>query len=180
MKTSKKRIIVAIAVISVVILLIPGRPIIEFAYFCYVSKWKPAIDDFKSYEDSFVAMANYAEQYFDSGCGDDREMLMVSKDPDTGEITLYDYQLKYLTLDDDTRRCLNDIIEAFSDPDYPLDQIRRYEDKIYFHSEKGHYALIYSPNGKKPKYLTGPSDNKPVSVKKIKRNWYHVVRNPGL
>lgn len=176
MTTIKKRIIILLVSILVIITLILIQPIIKILYFHYVSKWKPAIEDFKSYEDSFLVVANYAIQHFDSGLGDDNKILSITKDPDTGETTLYDYKQKYLSLDDDTRRCLNDAIEAFSDPDYPLYDIVEIDNKIYFHTEKRHYALVYSPNGTRPRSLLGDKHHS-ISVKRIKWKWYHVVLN---
>lgn len=174
MKSSKKRNVV-IVIVLIIVLLVLSQPVIKISYLGYAHKWQAAIENFESFEDSFLAIANYAEKYFDSSYSDSNKLLIITKDPDTDVITLYDYKRKYLVLDDETRRCLDDILKAFSHPDYPLYDIVEIDNKIYFHTEKRHYALVYSPNDSRPRRLLGNNIRTSISVKKIKRKWYHVV-----
>ena len=173
MKLSKTRSII-VTVIIIVVLLIISQPVIKFLCFAYAVKWQAAIEDFENYEESFLVIANFAGKYFDSSSN---KLLSITKEPDTGAITLYDYKKeKCLMLDDNTRRCLEDILKAFSHPDYRLYDIVKIDNKIYFHTEKRHYALVYSPNDSSPRRLLGDNIRTPISVKKIKRKWYHVVK----
>ncbi len=68
--------------------------------------------------------------------------------------------------------------EAFvSELDSKLCCIRFSSDRISFHIEGGHYALVYSFDDKPPTYVNEPNDDEKVLVQRADKNWYHIFRN---
>lgn len=58
-----------------------------------------------------------------------------------------------------------------------FDRILYYDGRISFNIDNGAYALVYSFDGSKPAFVMKPDEDIKISVKKINKNWYHVVDN---
>lgn len=59
---------------------------------------------------------------------------------------------------------------------YSFTSIMYTENRISFHSENGHYAIVYSVDEKKPTFWLTSSEEDDIKVKKITKNWYHMWR----
>lgn len=148
-------------------------PFIYFAQFEYVTTWRYNVD-FAPYEDSFVLVKDYVQDYMDGREGS----LTISHSQDH-KYELYDSEKRsYLECPEDVKNALKTISqEATSYKNSNFDWICCTEDEISFEIETVPYKLSYSPT-RKPTMITH-SDSDVVLTKWIKDGWYHVtVRSP--
>lgn len=98
---------------------------------------------------------------------------------DCNECSNYPYK-EYPTMDLSSYELLENykrISESFpSEHGYEFAFICYRENRISFHSENGHYAVVYSVDDKKPTFWFTPSEEDDINVKKITKNWYHMWR----
>lgn len=170
MKVSKKNFIIPIIIVcSIVLVLSCITPIL---YFLHQSKWQYTAD-FETYVDSLKTVAYYCKDVFEENPSvNGRDYISYSKR------SLY-YKTKKLDMPLEVQHAVARIGEAFDDEGY-LDTIRYNESRISFSIINGRYALVYSFNDEKPKYVNSPDESGGISVKKIENNWYHVVKNTSL
>lgn len=59
--------------------------------------------------------------------------------------------------------------------------IRYYENQITFQMEMNNaYAIVYTFDGEKPRYMTRQNAGDRIGVEKIDDHWYHVITKGGL
>lgn len=159
------KVIAIVIVLDIVIKIVAA--VTMFLIFCYVSKWKLAVD-FKEYEDEFNCVKDYVLQYYRDST--DKYVDVTRKD---GELTLYDPDLRYyFELPEEVSEALESINEAF-DPDASLEWISFWGNKVMFRTMQS-YSLVWSPD-EKPTWYSNPDDEREISVKKAGDGWYHIV-----
>ena len=158
-----KKVLKGIAIAIVLYIVIKIVAIVSmFLIFCYVSKWKYAVD-FKENEDEFNCVKDYVLQYYEGAIEE-----YISIEHEDGKCNL---QYSFNTPEEVTE-ALECIVEAF-DPDAPLELIRFGENRLTFDTMRG-YALVWSPD-EKPTWLSSPEEDREISVKKAGDGWYHIV-----
>ena len=147
--------------------------LILLSWFSYTNRWKYNAE-FDNYEAEFVLVKDYVYSNFN---GSD-DWVSVSYNIEDGVMQLYSYNQGYIEIPDSIQTALKSIRKnAFVDKDANFDIIRIEENRVAFCIENGHYALIWSPNGK-PIGLNSSDDGAKTHVKRINSEWYHVVHNP--
>lgn len=178
MKKSARIItIIAVAFICIALIAAAFSPML---YFLYVSKWRCEVQNFSDYKADFERMVNVIEEYFKDKAelrdSDDGYALFVDYDV-TNKLHYLSYDNQRIKLSDQEQSSLEIIADdAFcreSDADFSC--IRYCYGRISFGITTGYYSLVYSFDDSKPVYVNTPNENKEVSVKKIEKQWYHVV-----
>ena len=169
MKVSKTIIITFVTIRFVVLIL---SCVIPVAYFLHQTKWQ-YMADFETYGDSIKIVAYYCREFFEENVSADKQRYISYN-----RQSLY-YNAEELDMPLEVKNAAARIGDAFDDEGY-LDTIEYYEERISFEIINGRYALVYSFNDEKPKFVNSPEEDGGFSVKKIEDNWYHVAKNLSL
>ena len=143
--------------------------------FDYMSTWKYNAN-FNDYEREFVLIKDYIEDNAEQ----DKVRFYYTSALEDHPYQLYNSTTKeYMDCSEEVYDALKTISkEAFEDKDSHFSEITYDNGRIIFSGEGIAYGLIYSPDGK-PTYLNSVDEDFDVKVKKIQKDWYHVVRDPN-
>lgn len=173
----KKKILIRTSIVLICLVLLGALTwLIPFAIFSYANRWRYNAE-FEECKAEFLLVKDYV---YDNLKGRE-DWVFVSYDRDQAMERIYSpSQHAYLPLPEDVQAALNVIgsKEAFPCKDANLDVIRIEEGRVSFCIENGHYALVWSPQGK-PAGVGSSDDGEKTHVKKIAKEWYHVVRDSG-
>ncbi|RUS47308.1 hypothetical protein [Cohnella sp. AR92] len=142
----------------------------------YTSIWEYKVKNFDTYKSDFQTIADLAYREFSKGQMKS-SYINVEENPD-GSVNL-NYKkvnsedLIDVTMSQKERNSLGEIVKnAFHHGDMAyLSLIRVRQNEVAFEIENGHYSLVYTVNGKKPKFKNSPHNFK---LKKISAHWYHA------
>jgi hypothetical protein len=71
---------------------------------------------------------------------------------------------------------LASIIAAFEEKHHEIDRIEVDDNSVFFSIDIGTFAVVYSPDGKKPEYIAGLQDrNYSFYTRKVRDKWYFVT-----
>ena len=129
------------------------------------------VSNFKKYKNDYITLANFILDY--------KEQLNKNE-----SIYIDDYKgIKIYKSDDDDeiktnkeiQKSLENVYNSF-DGNESLDSMYFYKNKLFFLSDNYSFAIVYSPDGKKPKQM-GLYDDKDYKfyVKTLSRNWYSIT-----
>ena len=171
-------IIAIIAVVCVLAVIFAQRvdKAVKFAYYMNASKWAYIVDDFDEYGDDFQAVAEYCRDFFEDNKDDLKQNFISYYSSSIGPCHLV-YDGGWLELPEELQKSVNRLHDAFKYKDSNFDRILYYDGRISFNIDNGAYALVYSFNDSKPTFVMKPDEDIKISVKKINKNWYHVVNN---
>ena len=177
-QTTKRSIIICLVVIFTVAIAAAAflaSPIGKIMLFDYVSTWKYNAN-FDDYEREFVLIKDYIEGNVEQ----DKVRFYYTSALEARPYELYNSTTKeYMDLPEEVYDALKIIDkEAFEDKDSHFSNITYDNGRIIFGGEGIAYGLVYSPDGR-PTYLNSADEDFDVKVKKIQKDWYHVVRDSG-
>lgn len=174
----KRNIIICSLVITALVVALfafAASPAGKLMYFNYVSTWKYNAN-FDDYEREFVLIKDYIEDNVEK----DKVIFSYTSALEDHPYQLYNFDTKeYMDCPEEVYDALKTIDkEAFEHKDSHFDEITYDNGRIIFGGEGIAYGLIYSPNGR-PTYLYSADEDFDIKVKKIQKDWYHVVRDPN-
>ena len=166
----KRNAIILVCILILIVLSIIFNIPTHIGY--YISRWNDKVNNFYIFENDFTAVAEFCRDFFENDNTDHGSDYFYYED----NSLIYDGE--YLPLSDELKNSVHNIRNAFKKNNSALRIIRYYDTGIYFQIENGQYALYYSFNGEKPKFIPASNNACNISVRKINENWYHVIKNP--
>lgn len=144
--------------------------LVAYGLFFYASETR-LYAEFDECETEFQLVAQYAQEHFEDGSS-----YWVKWDRELQTQQLWEMESRETELPEVVREALCVICEkGFVCKDSKLGWIDVVGDEIRFVSDKGYYALVYSPNGKPVFSYEEPHPEYTLKIRKAARGWYHVV-----
>lgn len=141
------------------------------------SRWYYNVKDFDIYYKDFQTLVDVAKRYESETEKSNEHFLLAEYKKG---VLYLNYQGKRINLSEEEFKSLNNIPKAFQCKDALFYGIGIYKNRISFNIHGSHYyALVYSADNSKPTYVNTPDENDDVFVKKVRDNWYHVVKDTG-
>jgi hypothetical protein len=81
-----------------------------------------------------------------------------------------------IEMTDKEKSAMNNIKNSFNSSTL-LNRIMIYKNRVTFCTEGNWYAVAYMINGDKPQFMSVPTEPFNIKVKKIEKNWYHIISN---
>jgi hypothetical protein len=81
-----------------------------------------------------------------------------------------------IEMTDKEKNAMNNVKNAF-DNSTLLNRIMIYKNRVTFCTEGNWYAVAYMVDGSKPQFMSVPTEHFNIKVKKIEKNWYHIINN---
>lgn len=79
-----------------------------------------------------------------------------------------------IEMTDKVKSAMNNVKNAFNSSTL-LNRIVIYKNRVTFCTEGNWYALAYVIDDSKPKFMSVPTESFKIKVKKIEKNWYHII-----
>ena len=79
-----------------------------------------------------------------------------------------------IPLTTDAKKALGNIYKIFYNHGVSFNRVCFDNDRITFCSEENWYAVSYSISGKKPQYMSLPTERFTIEVQGIDKNWFHI------
>lgn len=83
---------------------------------------------------------------------------------------------KKIEMTNKEKNAMNNVKNAF-DNSTPLNRIMLYKNRVTFCTDGNWYAVAYMVDGSKPQFMSVPTEHFNIKVKKIEKNWYHIISN---
>jgi len=134
-------------------------------------------EDFEFYYEDFERIVHVVEKVRDES----KQLynLCVNEGYDEESQNYYlNYNGKKFVLNEQEQKSLKNVQKAFKFKDAKFDYFRVFETKIKFETNNGQYELVYSSDDSEPTYMGLPEKEKEFKCKRIRKNWYHVVKIP--
>jgi hypothetical protein len=157
----------------------------ERNFFYQAGIWRYCVsnEDFNAHYDDFLTVAQVAKKYVNEAERTDNRSILLGYDQKSQNYYL-DYIIigsnsERIELSEQEQKSLNSITQAFKCKDAQLENLRIFANRISFETDNGQYTLVYSMDDSKPTFLNLPGKDPEFYVRKIRENWYNVVKNPG-
>lgn len=132
------------------------------------------VSNFKKYKNDYNIIANFMLTY-------KQELYKTKKDNFVSidyypNINAYNFNTReIINMSSKEQKSLKNVYNSF-DGNETLDRIYFYKNKLFFLSDNYSFAIVYSPDGKKPKQM-GLYDDEDYNfyVKTLSRNWYSIT-----
>lgn len=165
-KKTRKTVMLCLALVFALLAL---PRLVAYGLFFYASETR-LYAEFDACETELQLVAQYAQENFADG-----ESYWVKWDRELQTRRLVETESGEIELPEDVREALCVICEkGFVCKDSKLGWIDVTGDEVRFVSDKGYYALVYSPNGK-PVFFAEPHPNYTLKIRKTAKGWYHVL-----
>lgn len=129
------------------------------------------IRDFNLYKNDFQTIAvkmltlnnisNSSEDYTVDINYKNHQMILVLND-------------QIIEMTDKEKYIMNNVENAF-DSSTPLSRIQVYKNRVTFCTDGNLYAVAYMIDDSKPQFMSVPTEAFDIKVKKIEKNWYHII-----
>lgn len=169
-KKKGKSVLICLALVFALAFALFALPrLVAYGLFFYASETR-LYAEIDECETEFQLVAQYAQEHFADG-----NSYWVEWDRELQTRKLSETESGEITLPDDVREALCVICEkGFVCKDSKLGWIDVTGDEIRFVSNKGYYALVYSPKGK-PASFDELNPNRRLKIRKAAKGWYHVL-----
>ena len=165
-KKTRKTVMLCLALVFALLAL---PRLVAYGLFFNASETRPYAE-FDACETELQLVAQYAQEHFADGSS-----YWVKWDRELQTRRLVETESGEIELPEDVREALCVICEkGFVCKDSKLGWIDVTGDEIRFVSDKGYYALVYSPKGK-PASFDELNPNRRLKIRRAARGWYHVV-----
>ena len=146
------------------------------------------IENFEEYQDDFQVIADITKDFFENnplGQIDDYHKKYVFVD-NTGmsygydsdsskETEWYDFPLT------EAQQESAKVVCSLPEGKTQFSEVRYYDNQITFCMDMNNaYAIVYTFDGEKPRYMTRQNAGDRIGVEKIDDHWYHVITKGGL
>ena len=169
MKVKKRFIALAVVIASCLILLWGLKNYMDNT----IGYKRFRIDDFNKYKMDFQVVVEEILS-FDYTCND-TEVIKARLDYNNNDVQLVaviDESIeKKISLKEDI---LLKIKSLFRNKYAAFDRIMFNDKRVTFCTEGNLYAIAYTVNGKKPQYMSSPTEKFEIEVERIDKNWFHI------
>ncbi len=159
------------SIVIIIVLTIATLYATLYLPFSYNNFWRFCAD-FKGYSGDFITVNDFVVSKY----SEEVEKRFIVSSDEGHRSQLFDPDLKcYVDMPGDVLAAMKNIrAHGFPDKDSNLDTVSINGNSVRFGIENGHYALVYSPDGK-PTWLNSPDEDIKIKVKRIGNGWYHVT-----
>ncbi|HEX2952940.1 MAG TPA: hypothetical protein VHR47_03030 [Bacillota bacterium] len=78
-----------------------------------------------------------------------------------------------IEMTEEDQKALNRVVNAF-DSSTLFDRITMDKNRVTFNTEGNWYAVAYTVDDRKPRFMSDPKETFHIKVKKIVKHWYHI------